>query len=82
MIEKSIKISWYLTVTGLGKTWISENLDNIVTQYVRQWPYLPISATISSIIPSRMKFEQAFQLPSIKIQQCQTTTTLLFEVIP
>jgi len=23
------KISWHLTVAGLGKTWISENLDNV-----------------------------------------------------
>ena len=67
------KISWHLTVADIGKTWISENLDNIVTKYVRQWLDLPISATISSIIPSRKSFGQAFQLPSIKFQQCQTT---------
>ena len=67
------KISWHLTVADLGKTWISEHLDNIVTKYVRQWLDLPISATISSIIPSHKNFGQAFQLPSIKFQQCQTT---------
>ena len=67
------KISWILTVANIGKTWISENLDNIVTKYVRQWLDLPISATISSIIPSRKSIGQSFQLPSIKFQQCQTT---------
>ena len=67
------KISWHLTVADLGKTWISEHLDNIITKYVRQWLDLPISATISSIIPSHKNFGQAFQLPSIKFQQCQTT---------
>ena len=67
------KISWHLTVADLGKTWISEHLDNIVTKHVRQWLDLPISATISSIIPSHKNFGQAFQLPSIKFQQCQTT---------
>ena len=67
------KLSWHLTVTDLGKTWICENLDNIVTKYVRQWLDLPISATLSSIIPSRNYFGQAFQLPSIKFLQCQTT---------
>ena len=66
------KISWHLTVTSLGKTWISESLDNIVTKYVHQWLDLPISATISSIVHSHKKFGQAFQLPSIKFQQCQT----------
>ena len=25
------KISWHLTVTDIGKTWISENMDNIVS---------------------------------------------------
>ena len=67
------KISWHLTVADIGKTWISENLNNIVTKYVRQWLDLPISATISSIIPSRRNFGQAFQLPSTKFHQCQTT---------
>ena len=67
------KLSWHLTVTDLGKTWICENLDNIVTKYVRQWLDLAISATLSSIIPSRNYFGQAFQLPSIKFLQCQTT---------
>ena len=67
------KISWHVTVADLGKTWISENLDNVVTKYVRQWLDLPISATISSIIPSHKNFGQAFPLPSIKFQQCQTT---------
>ena len=39
------KISWLFTVTDLGKTWISENLDNIVSKYIRQWlelPFLPL----------------------------------------
>ena len=39
------KLSWHFTVTDLGKTWISENLDNIVSKYIRQWlsfPCLPL----------------------------------------
>ena len=67
------KLSWHLTVADLGKTWISENLDNIVTKYVRRWLDLPISATLTSIIHLHSKFGQGFQLPSIKFQQCQTT---------
>ena len=67
------KLSWHLTVTDLGKTWISRNLDSIVTKYARRWLDLPISATISSLIPSHNKLGQGFQLPSIKFQQCQTT---------
>ena len=67
------KLSWHLTVADLGKTWLSENLENIVTKYVRRWPDHPISATIRSIILSHNKFGQGFQLPSITFQQCQTT---------
>ena len=66
------KISWHFTVTDLGKTWISENLDNIVSRYIRQWFELPISATLSSIVLSSNKFGLAFQLPSFKFQQYQT----------
>lgn len=47
------------------KTWISENLDNIVAKYVRQWQDLPISVTIGSIIPSQKNFGNVFQSSSI-----------------
>ena len=67
------KLPWHLTVTDLGKTWICENLDNIVRKYVHQWLDLPVSATLSSIILYRNYFGQAFQLPSIQFLQCQTT---------
>ena len=67
------KIPLHLAVADFGKTWISENLDNMVRKYVHQWLDLPISATISSIILSQKRFGQAFQLPSIKYQQRQTT---------
>ena len=65
------KLSWHFTVTDLGKTWISENLD-IVSKYIHQWLELPISATLSSIVLSSTKFGLAFQLPSVTFQQCQT----------
>ena len=45
----------------------------MVTKYVRQWLDLPISTTISSIILSQRRFGQAFQLPAVEYQQCQTT---------
>ena len=66
------KISWHFTVTDLGKTWNSENLDNIVSIYIRQWLELPISATLNSTVLSSNKLGLAFQLPSVKFQQCQT----------
>ena len=31
------KISWHLTVPKISTTWIKENLDNIVSNYMRSW---------------------------------------------
>ena len=30
------KISWHFTIADLGKTWVSENIDNLVSKYIRQ----------------------------------------------
>ena len=66
------KISWNLTVADLSKTWVVENLDNLVSKYIRQWLDLPISATLSSIILSKNQFGLSLTLPSTKFLQCQT----------
>ena len=66
------KLSWHLTVADLSKTWICEHLDNFVTKYIRYWLELPISATLSAIILSHHNFGLSFQLPSVKLIQCQT----------
>ena len=66
------KISWNLTVADLSKTWVVENLDSLVSKYIRQWLDLPISATLSSIILSKNQFGLSLTLPSSKFLQCQT----------
>ena len=33
-----------------------EFMDNIVSKHIRQWPELPISATLSSLLLNRSKF--------------------------
>ena len=50
------KLSWHLTIADLSKTWVVENLDNIVSSFVRKWLELPISATFSSLILNRSKY--------------------------
>ena len=67
------KISWNLTVADISKTWIVENLDSIVSKYIRQWLELPISATLSSLIINKSKYGMSLVLPSTKFVQCQTT---------
>ena len=58
------KLSWHLTVAPLPNTWILENLDSIVNQYIRKWLEVPISTN---------KFSLNVLPPSTKFVQCQTT---------
>ena len=64
------KVSWHFTVADLSKTWVIENLDNLVSKYIRQW--LDLSATLTSIVLSKNQFGLDLQLPSVKFTQCQT----------
>ena len=66
------KISWHFTIADLSKTWVVENLDNIVGKYVRGWFELPISATLSTLIISKSNYGLNLVLPSTKFIQCQT----------
>ena len=66
------KLSWHLTVADLPKTWVIENLDNVVVRFVKQQLDLPISATLSGISFTRNKFDLNLLFPSVKLQQCQT----------
>ena len=66
------KLSWHLTIADLSKTWVVDNLDNIVTSYVRKWLELPISATISSLLLNKSRYGINLVLPSTKFIECQT----------
>ena len=63
------KISWHFTIADLRKTWVVENIDNLVAGYIRQWLELPISPTL--ILP-KSKYGIIFILPSTKFLLCQT----------
>ena len=67
------KLSWHLTITSISKTWISENLDSLFTQYVRKWLEVPISGTLSNIYLTSNKFGLNIIPPSTKFLQCQVT---------
>ena len=66
------KLSWHLTVADLSKTWVVQNLDYIVTNYMRQWLDLPFSATLITPILKKSKYGIDLILPSITFTQCQT----------
>ena len=66
------KISWHFTIADLRKTWVVENIDNLVAGYIRQWLELPISPTLSTLILPKSKYGINFILPSTKFLLCQT----------
>ena len=65
------KISWHFTIVSLGKTWVAENIDNLVTSYICQWLELLIRATLSTLILPKSKYGVNWILPSAKFLQCQ-----------
>ena len=66
------KLSWHLTIADLSKTWVVENLDSVVSRFVRQWLELPICSTFSSLILSTSRYGINLILPSAKFIECQT----------
>jgi len=66
------KISWQFTVADLSKTWVSENLDNIVALYVRKWLEILVCGTLSNVFPTKAKFGLSLYPRSIKFSQFQT----------
>ena len=66
------KVSWHFTIANVGETWVVENLDNLVSGYVRRWLDLPISATFSTLALPKAKYGINFVLPSANFSQCQT----------
>ena len=66
------KLYWHLAIADLSKTWVIDTLDNIVTSYVRKWLELPISATISSLILNKSRYDINLFLQSTKFIECQT----------
>ena len=66
------KLSWHFTLATLTKTWVIENADSIVNQYIRRWLEVPISGTLSNVFLSHNRFGQSIYPPSVKFVQCQT----------
>ncbi len=65
------KISWHLTVTDISITWVKQNVDNVVHDYIRRWLEIPISGTLDICMLSKSKFGLDIIEPSTKFIQCQ-----------
>ena len=66
------QISWDLTVANIGLTWVKNNLDNVVSLYLRRWLEIPINGTLDICLLSRSRFGLDLILPSTKLIQCQS----------
>ena len=66
------KLSWHLTIADLSKTSVVQNLDNVVSKYVRHWLELLISATLGTLVLQKSRYGISIVLPSTKFIQCQT----------
>ena len=67
------KISWYLTVADLSLTWVKNNIDNVISKYIRSWLEIPISGTLDILVLTKRKFGLGIILPSSTFTQCQVT---------
>ena len=76
------KVSWHFTVADLPRTWVNENLDNLVSRYIRSWLDLPVSATLTSLAPIQKQFGLNLQMPSVKFTQCQTASRNILRSSP
>ena len=76
------KISWHLTVSDIGKTWVNEKLDCIASNFIRKWLELPISATLSNVQLHHNRFGSNIVLPSTRLLQCQTVSRKALQSSP
>ena len=51
---------------------MTENIDSLVSTYIRQWLGLSISATLTSIVQSNNEFGLNLQLPFVKFARYRT----------
>ena len=73
------KISWHFTVAALSKTWVTENIDSIVNNYIRKWLEVPISGTLSNVYLTRNKFGQNILPPSVKFIHVSNSSSQRFK---
>ena len=66
LLETVNNLSWNLTIASLSKTWLIENLDSVVSKYVRHWPELPITSKFNNLVLSKTKYGINLILPSLK----------------
>ena len=68
------RISWHFTLADFSKTWVSEDLDDILASCVRKWLEIPVRGALSNIFLIKTYFGLNIHPPSTIFFQCQTIT--------
>ena len=68
-----LEISWHLTVIKISNTWMKNNIDNIVSWYIRLWLEIPVNGALNIVTHSKRKLGLGATLPSTRHTQCQVT---------
>ncbi|CAB4009166.1 Hypothetical predicted protein [Paramuricea clavata] len=76
------KISWHFTIATLSKTWVIENIDPAVNQYIRKWLEIPISGALNTVFLTCNKCGKSIYPPLVKFIQCQTVLRKAIKLSP
>ena len=58
------KIRWQFSIYRLSETWVIQNLDSIIKEYVKRWLQLPQSANFRHLCLPTKQLGMKFSLPS------------------
>lgn len=62
-----------MTVSDISHTWVVQNLDNVVSSFLRSWLEFPISGTLNIVTLTKKRYGLNVVLPSARFMQCQVT---------
>ena len=65
------ELHWRLTTYDISHTWVKQNLDSIVTEYLRRWLNLHQGANTRLLFLPTSKFGICLSLPTDVLKACQ-----------
>ena len=68
------KLRWRFSIYRLSETWVAQNLDSTIKEYVKRWLHLPQSANFRHLYLPAKQLGLQFSLPSDIYSACQITT--------
>ena len=66
------KLSWHFTVAAIPITWIIENIDSLVNNYIRKLLEIPVSGTHNNVYLTNNKLGLNILPPSTRFMHCQS----------